>query len=310
MRISSGIPWARPTSHFLLIATVWLFSTISSWGEEPKPTTELLWPQGAPGAKGDKPADKPTFSIHLPEPSKAVGTAVVVCPGGGYGGLCSSYEGHDIARWFNSLGVAGFVLDYRHRGKGYGHPAPLEDAQRAIRTVRARAAQWNLKPSQIGIMGFSAGGHLASTAGTHFDAGNASASDPIERVSCRPDFLVLCYAVILFGESVSHGGTQRNLLGDHPPAELVRSLSNEKQVTPQTPPAFLLHTDQDKVVPPENSIQFYLALHRAGVPAELHVYQTGPHGVGLAAKIPGTGTWPGRLEDWLRGRRLLEPNTK
>lgn len=310
MRTETRAACVRWTRRVLVVAAVWLFSTAGVWGEEFKPTTELLWPQGAPGAKGDRPADKPTLSIHLPEASKAVGTAVVICPGGGYGGVCASYEGHDIARWFNSLGVAGFVLDYRHRGKGYGHPAPLEDAQRAIRTVRARARQWHIKPSQIGIMGFSAGGHLASTAGTHFDAGNASASDPIERVGCRPDFLILCYAVILFGESVTHGGSQRNLLGDHPSAELVRSLSNEKQVTPQTPPTFLFHTDQDKAVPPENSLQFYLALHRAGVPAELHIYQTGPHGVGLAGKIPGTGTWPGRLEDWLRGRKLLEASAK
>ena len=270
-----------------------------------EPTVELLWPQGAPGAKGDRPADKPTLTIFLPDENKAVGTAVVVCPGGGYGGLATDHEGHQFARWFNGFGVACFMLEYRHRGRGYGHPAPLQDAQRAIRIVRANAAEWNVDPERIGIMGFSAGGHLASTAGTHFDGGNPDAADPVERVSCRPDFLLLCYPVIALDEPYTHRGSQNNLLGADADPALVRSLSNEKQVTPQTPPTFLFHTDEDTVVPVENSVQFYLALRRAGVPAEMHIYRSGPHGVGLATKLPGTSSWPDRLKDWMQGQGLL-----
>ncbi len=269
------------------------------------PPAELLWPNGAPGAKGDRPADKPTLTVFLPDEQKATGAAVVICPGGGYGGLATDHEGRQIARWFNDLGVAGIMLEYRHRGRGYGHPAPLQDAQRAIRTVRARAAEWKINPQKIGIMGFSAGGHLASTAGTHFDQGNANADDPIERVSCRPDFLILCYAVIAFDEPYTHRGSQVNLVGANADPELVRSLSNEKQVTPQTPPTFLFHTDEDKGVPAENSVQFYLALRRAGVPAEMHIYRTGNHGLGLAPRTPGTCTWPDRLKDWMQGQGLL-----
>ncbi len=227
-----------------------------------EPTTVLLWPQGAPGAKGDTPNDKPTLTVWLPPAAKVNGTAVVICPGGGYEVLATGHEGRDIAAWLNSLGVAGVMLEYRHHGRGYQHPAPLEDAQRAIRTVRACAAQWKINPGRIGVMGFSAGGHLASTVGTHFDAGKPAADDPIERVSCRPDFMILCYGVIALGEPFSHHGSQESLLGKNPSPELVRSLSNEKQVTPQTPPTFLFHTDEDTVVSPENSILFYLALHR------------------------------------------------
>jgi acetyl esterase/lipase len=275
-------------------------------GRAGEPKTELLWPQGAPGAKGDTPNDKPTLTIWLPAAEKANGTAVVICPGGGYGGLATGHEGHDIALWLNSLGVAGVMLEYRHHGRGYQHPAPLQDAQRAIRTLRARAAQWNLNPARIGIMGFSAGGHLASTAGTHFDQGNAAAADPIERVSCRPDFMILGYAVIALGEPITHVGSQENLLGKNAPPELVRSLSNEKQVTRQTPPTFLFHTDADDAVPPENSVLFYLALRRAGVPAELHVFAKGSHGLGLGQNTPGFSAWPKCCEAWLRGRGLLD----
>ena len=217
---------------------------------------------------------------------------MVICPGGGYGGLAIDHEGRQIAQWFNSFGVAGFMLEYRHRGRGYGHPAPLQDAQRAIRTVRARAAEWKIAPDRIGIMGFSAGGHLASTAGTHFDEGDPDSADPIERVSCRPDFLILCYPVIAFGEPYTHRGSQKNLLGHNADPALVRSLSNEKQVTAETPPTFLFHTDEDNGVPPENSVQFYLGPSPAGVPAEMHIYRAGPHGVGLAAKSPALPPGP------------------
>ena len=301
--MKSASPCRSSFVRLTVLLTCVLLVSGSVLAAEPK--TELLWPDGAPGAKGDKPADKPTLTIWLPDAAKATGAAVVVCPGGGYGGLALDHEGKQIGQWFNSMGVAAFILEYRHRGKGYGHPAPLQDAQRAIRTVRARAADWKIDPAKIGIMGFSAGGHLASTAGTHFDKGNPEAKDPIERVSCRPDFLILCYAVIAFGEPYTHYGSQHNLIGKDASPELVKSLSNEKQVTPATPPSFLWHTDQDSGVPAENSVQFYLALRRAKVPAELHVYRTGQHGIGLGAKVHGTSTWPKNCEDWLCGMGML-----
>jgi acetyl esterase/lipase len=292
----------------LAVTGIWIIGMVmaASAVRAGDPTTELLWPEGAPGAVGNESGDKPTMISYLPEAGDRVGAAVVVCPGGGYGGLAMDHEGHAIARWFNSFGVVAVICDYRHRGKGYGHPAPLQDAQRAVRTVRHRAEALDIHPSRIGILGFSAGGHLASTVATHFDAGQASAEDPIERVSCRPDFAILCYPVIALGESFTHGGSQRNLLGDNAPAELIRSLSNEKQVSSQSPPTFLWHTAEDRGVPPENSVHYYLALQRAGVPAELHVYEKGRHGLGLAADVPGTSGWPDACRQWMAGRGLLQ----
>ena len=226
------------------------------------PKADLLWPAGAPGALGTEDIDKPTLAPYLVPAGRGTGTAVIVCPGGGYGGLSMDKEGDQIAKWLNSLGVTAFVLKYR-LGPKYHHPVELGDAQRAIRTVRFKASEYRLLPDRIGIMGFSAGGHLASTAGTHFDAGNAGASDAIDRLSSRPDFLVLCYAVISFGE-FTHQGSRRNLLGDNPDPKLVQSLSNETQVTAQTPPTFLFHTTTDASVPVENSVMFYSALRKAG----------------------------------------------
>lgn len=265
---------------------------------------ELLWPGGAPGAVGQEPADRPTLEFFLPAAEKRNGTAVVVCPGGGYGALAMDHEGKQIGEWFNSLGVAAFVLKYR-LGPRYRHPAPLQDAQRAIRYVRAHAKELNVAADRIGIMGFSAGGHLSATAGTHFDNGDAQAADVLDRISSRPDFLILAYPVISFTESYTHKGSRRNLLGDNPDSKLVENLSNDKQVTPQTPPTFLFHTDEDAGVPPENSVAFYLALRRAKVPAELHVYERGKHGVGLAQKDPILSTWSARLADWLKTRGLI-----
>ena len=270
-----------------------------------EPKVELLWPQRAPGAKGEAAADKPTLILYPADPATATGAAIVICPGGGYGHLAMDHEGHQIAQWLNSFGVGAFILDYRHHGKGYEHPAPLDDAQRAIRTVRARASEWKVDPAKIGILGFSAGGHLASTATTHFDDGKPDSADPIQRASCRPDFAVLCYAVIAFDEPYTHRGSQRNLLGDKADAELVRSLSNEKQVTAKTPPCFLWSTDEDKGVPAENSVQFFLALRQAKVPAELHVFQSGKHGLGLAASVNGTRAWSDCCKEWMRNRGLL-----
>ena len=271
------------------------------------PRVELLWRDGAPGAKGNNEGDKPSLTIYLPEKQKATGTAVVIFPGGGYGHLAMDHEGHQIAQWLNSLGVAGFILQYRHRnsGAGYGHPAPIQDAQRAIQMVRSRAAEWNLDPGRIGIIGFSAGGHLASSAGTHFQNRYSEVLDEIDRVSCRPDFMILMYPVISFTESYTHKGSRSNLLGKDPDENLVESFSNEKQVTPETPPTFLVHADDDKAVPPENSICFYLALRKANVPAEMHIYEKGGHGFGPGVGKGSVSSWMTRCADWMRGRGLL-----
>jgi len=278
-------------------------ANVSRAGE---PKLELLWPAGAPGAKGDSDNDKPTLAISLPPEDKATGAAVVVCPGGGYGGLAMGYEGIDVGQWLNSHGIAAFVLKYRHKGSGYQHPSPLDDAQRAIRTVRARAAEFHVDPHKIGILGFSAGGHLASSAGTHFDPGKSDATDPIDRASCRPDFLILCYPVISLVAPVTHQGSKKNLLGENPDPKLVEKMSSELAVTPDTPPTFLWHTDADTGVPPENSVLFYLALKKAKVPAELHIYEKGRHGLGLGKDIPAVKTWPELAIEWMRGRGFLD----
>jgi len=273
-------------------------------GAAQTPETRLLWPQGAPGALGHGAADKPSIAIYLPPREKATSAAVVVCPGGGYRILAMDHEGQQVAEWLNGHGIAAFVLSYR-LGPRYRHPIQLGDAQRAIRTVRALAAEFRIDPGRIGIWGFSAGGHLASTAGTHFDSGNPTAPDPIDRVSCRPDFMILCYPVVSFVTEYGHTGSRANLLGEDFDPKLAEYLSSEKQVTSQTPPTFLFHTDADRGVPPENSVLFYLALRRAGVPAELHIYEKGNHGVGLAQKDPVLASWPGRLADWLKARGAI-----
>lgn len=252
---------------------------------------ELLWPGGAPGAVGTEDRDKPAITIYLPAADKASGAAVVICPGGGYGSLSMDKEGSHIAAWLNERGIAGFVLKYR-LGPRYHHPAPLDDAQGALRYVREHSDEFRIKPDRVGIWGFSAGGHLAATAGTHFTSGT------------RPDFLILAYPVITFEPPYAHQGSRRNLLGAEPDPKLVHSLSNETQVTAETPPTFLFHTTGDKGVPPENSVMFYMALRKAGVPAEMHIYERGNHGVGLAPADPVLATWPGRLEDWLKLRGL------
>jgi acetyl esterase/lipase len=263
-----------------------------------RPRLELLWPDGAPGAVGNEEADRPTLSIYLPEEPQATSTGVIVCPGGGYRTLAMDHEGDQVARWLNSLGVAAFVLKYR-LGPRYRHPAPLQDVQRAIRTVRYRAGEFRLSPERIGVWGFSAGGHLAATAATHFDTGKELAADPVERVSCRPDFAILAYPVISLATEYAHKGSRSFLLGPEPDPAQVESLSLEKRVRADTPPTFLFHTTEDRAVPPENSVLFYLALRKAGVPAELHIYERGRHGVGLAPEDPVLSTWVSRLKDWL-----------
>jgi acetyl esterase/lipase len=218
------------------------------------------------------------------------------------------HEGHQVAQWLNSLGVAGFILKYRHHnsGAGYGHPAPLQDAQRAIRIVRGRAKEWSIDPNRIGILGFSAGGHLASSAGTHFQKRYSKTEDKIDRNNCRPDFMILIYPVITLAKPYTHGGSRFNLLGNNPDMKLIENLSNDKQITPETPPTFLVHSDDDRAVPPENSINFHLALRKAGVPAEMHIYERGGHGYGLGKPNTAESSWPARCADWLRGRGILD----
>lgn len=263
------------------------------------PEPILLYPDGAPGALGVEEADRPSIRIYPAPDDKRTGAAIVVCPGGGYAVLAGDHEGHQVARWLNTIGVTAAVLKYR-LGPKYHHPAPLQDVQRALRYVRSRAVQLQVDPQRIGVMGFSAGGHLASTASTHFDGGAPDAADPIERVSCRPDFAVLCYPVISFEAPFAHKGSVRNLLGEDPDPALVHALSNETQVSAETPPTFLFHTAEDTGVPAQNAVVYYQALLEHKVPAELHIYQNGPHGVGLGTGDPVLSTWPGRLADWLR----------
>jgi acetyl esterase/lipase len=281
-----------------------LLNTMTLLAQPQAPVPIPLWPSGAPGALGSEDADKPTITPYLVTGERATGAAVIVCPGGAYLHLSMEKEGSDVAHWWNSLGVTAFVLKYR-LGPRYRHPIELGDAQRAIRMVRTRATEFGVKPDRIGMMGFSAGGHLTASAGTHFDAGKADAADIIDRAGSRPDFLVLAYPVISFTQFV-HKGSMQALLGDNPDPKLVENLSNELQVTAQTPPTFLFHTNADTGVPAENSVMFYLALRKAGVPAEMHIYEHGPHGVGLAPTDEALSSWPARLADWVRGRGLLK----
>ena len=254
-----------------------------------------LWHEGAPEPDGVHAQTPPVLFPFLLESTAPTG-AVIICPGGGYSHL-AVHEGAPIAEMFNRAGIAAFVLRYRvapHR-----HPSPLLDLQRAVRLVRLQAKGWKIKPDCIAVLGFSAGGHLASTAVTHFDGGSTQAPDPVDRVSCRPDAGILCYPVISFGE-YGHHGSMVNLLGANPAEALRMALSNERQVTPETPPCFLWHTANDQGVPVENSLQFAAALSRCKVPYALHVFPDGPHGMGLAANDPVVGAWPGLCVRWLK----------
>ena len=266
---------------------------------------QLLWPEGAPGALGTGAADRPKITVYRAPPESGSGAAVIVCPGGGYSRLASDHEGRQFGEWLNSLGVSAFVLQYR-LGPRYLYPAPLQDAQRAIRLVRARAAEWGVDPERVGILGFSAGGHLASTAATHFDDGRPDAADPVERQGSRPDFAVLAYPVVSLFDPPAHASSRRNLLGEPPDPALVELLSNERQVTSRTPPSFLFHTADDASVPASNSLLFFEALQKAGVPAELHVFAQGKHGVGLAADDPALSAWPRLCATWMNGLGLLQ----
>jgi acetyl esterase/lipase len=279
----------------------WLFLACGLAALAQEPETVRLWPGAAPGALGTGDVDIPTLTVYLPNGKDPGRAGVIVCPGGSYRALAANHEGRQIANWLNSLGIAAFVLKYR-LGPKYHHPVELGDAQRAIRLVRARAAEFGMAADRVGMWGFSAGGHLASTAGTHFDAGNPAAGDPVDRQGSRPDFLILAYPVISFTTPYTHKNSLGNLLGENPDSNLVKNLSTELQVSAQTPPTFLFHT----VVPAENSVLFYLALRKAGVPAEMHIFEKGPHGVGLGGGDRALSEWPTLLANWLRTRGMLK----
>jgi acetyl esterase/lipase len=260
----------------------------------------FLWPNGAPGALGQEDKDLPTLTVYPAETGAATGAAVVILPGGGYGGL-AGHEGQGYAVWLAARGVSGFVVKYRLGSHGYRHPVMLQDAARAVRWVRTHAADYKIDPKRVGIMGSSAGGHLASTLLTHFDAGVADAADPVERQSSRPDLGILCYPVISMGP-LTHQGSKNNLLGKDPDPALVQLLSNELQVTRNTPPCFLWHTWEDKAVKVENSLEFAAALRRHGVPFDLHVYQKGGHGMGLGQGHP----WTQDCLYWLKAQGFVK----
>jgi acetyl esterase/lipase len=279
----------------------------TAFGQDAQRPVLRLWDGPAPLAKGEREKDVPTLTVYRPQPDKANGAAFVVCPGGGYGGLAADHEGRQIGEWLSSLGVTAFELHYRL--SPYRHPVPLIDVQRAIRTVRAKSGEYGVDPHRVGIFGFSAGGHLASTAATHFNDRPIEPADDIDRQSARPDFTVLAYPVITFDDAHTHKGSRKNLLGDDPDPALVQSLSNENAVTKETPPTFLFHTSEDTAVPPENSVLFYTACRKAGVPVEMHIFERGRHGVGLAQGDPVLSIWPRLCEGWLRSHGWLAPAT-
>jgi len=265
-----------------------------------------LWDGPAPQSHGTTPNDIPTLTVFLPENAVPPVSAIVICPGGAYAGLTFDTEGTNEAKWFQAKGVAAFVLKYRLPVNGYRHPVPLLDVQRAIRLVRSHATDWQINTAKVGVMGFSAGGHVASTVDTHFDAGNASSDDPVEKQSCRPDFSVLVYPVISMKDGITHAGSKRNLLGPNPDPALVSSLSNDTQVTPQTPPTLLIFADDDKAVPPENSRLMYAALQQAGVPSALQEYPHGGHGFGYGRNPdPSPPGWLDKAYDWLKAQGFM-----
>ena len=271
--------------------------------------TEMpLWAAAVPNAVGKLPEDIPTITPFIPRKEIATGSAIVVFPGGGYSHLSSVKEGSAVAEWLNTLGIAAFVVKYR-LGMRYHEPNQLMDAARAIRMVRSRAAEWNVDPARVGVLGFSAGGHLASTIATRFDNGSASATDPIDRMSSRPDLQILIYPVITMGR-YAHAGSKKNLLGDQPTEAQVTQYSNELQVTKETPPAFIVHTTNDATVPVENSLQYAAALRSAGVPFEMSIYESGPHGFGLAPNDKTLATWTERCADWLARHKFTTKGGK
>lgn len=286
---------------FILTFTTMLFS---------QQEKVVLWSNGAPGALGTDSTDIPLLTVFLPEKSLANGTAVIICPGGGYRNLSMDKEGYKLAKWYNTFGVAAFVLRYRLNNlecTKYHYPAQLNDVKRAIKTVRANAQKWNIDPLKTGVMGFSAGGHLASTISTHYDLGDKNSSDKIEQYSSRPDFAVLVYPVISFADEFAHKSSRRLLFGgDNFDTTFVKLLSNDLHVDSLTPPTFLIHANDDKSVDSKNSILYYLALKKNKVPAELHIYEKGGHGFGMALQDPILGKWTEILKGWLVTRGLVQ----
>jgi len=289
-------------------------TALATFSEAAPPVVIPLWPEGVPGAKaiGDERPEtggrianvsEPTLTVYGPATDRPNGTAVIIAPGGGYGMLSTEREGVQFTNWLSTLGVTSFVLKYRL--KEFGHPAPLQDVLRAVRLVRSHAAEFKVNPARVGVMGSSAGGHLAASAGTLFDHAAGRTGAALDATSARPDFLILLYPVITMDDPHAHAGSRKNLLGDNPPPELLQLASMAKQVTTATPPTLLIHTQEDQSVPVENSILFYQALTRAKVPAEMYLFERGSHGMGMK---PGFGTasdWPARAADWLRHRGLL-----
>jgi acetyl esterase/lipase len=263
------------------------------------PNSIHLWEGDAPGALGQRPQDIPTLTPFLPDPAKRNGASIVVLPGGGYANL-AAHEGPGEAEWFASQGFTAYVLRYRLGSQGYRNPVEIEDVMRAVRTVRAWAKRDGLDPARVGVIGSSAGGHLAAMSATKFDAGKSDATDPIERESSRPDLVVLCYPVITMGE-FTHAGSRNQLLGPNPAPELVQALSAELQVTKDTPPCFIWSTDEDRTVPIENSLMFAAALRKAGVPFSIHIYEKGSHGLGMRPNAP---PWTGQLLYWFKERKF------
>ncbi|MFV0590870.1 MAG: alpha/beta hydrolase [Draconibacterium sp.] len=299
----------RPILLFVMI----MFITV---GVDAQNEVLKVWPNGAPNDNGMKePEEKydgvrvrnvseAEMYVFLPEKDVNTGAAVLICPGGGYSIEAMDHEGYDMARFFQEKGIAGIVLKYR---LPYGHnEIPSCDARRALRTIRANAEKWGINPKKIGIAGSSAGGHLASTAGTVFDTGDANNNDPVEKMSCRPDFMLLLYPVITMNEEFTHMGSRENLIGKGHNMKLVRKYSNELNVSAETPPTFLILADDDGAVPPRNSIEFYSALKRYNVPAEMHIFQKGGHGFGMRQEGIPANNWPNLFVDWLKARKIVE----
>lgn len=305
--------------HLKLAALLLLATSLLVAAAPADSTVIKLWPEGVPGARPDLPGEKtenarvsgvtdPTLTYVAPAVDRPNGTAVIIAPGGGYVRLSFDREGLQYARWLSTLGVSSFVLKYRMQE--FGHPAPLQDVVRAVRLVRSRAAEFGLDPARIGVMGSSAGGHLAASAGTLFDHPDAQVGPTPDPVSARPDFLILMYPVITMEEGVTHAGSRRALLGANPTPEKLALMSLEQQVTSATPPTLLIHTQEDAAVPIENAIRFFQALTRAKVPAEFHAFERGAHGMGMRADLGTSSDWPARAAEWMRGRGLLTPAPK
>ena len=293
-----------------------MLATMITAAAAAEPIVIPLWPEGVPGAKniGEEKHEEggrisnvssPTLTVYRPAVDRPNGTSVVICPGGGYGMVSNEREGVQFANWLSTLGVTSFVLKYRMAE--FGHPAPLQDVLRAVRLVRSRAAEFHVNSSRIGVMGSSAGGHLAATSGTLFDHVSGKTGAELDQVSARPDFLILMYPVITMYDPVAHAGSRKNLIGANPSTELMDLMSAEKQVTANTPPTLIIHTQEDKSVPVENALLFYQALTRAHVPAEMYVFEHGSHGMGMKAEFGTASNWPKRAEEWLNGRGLLTP---